>query len=97
MGRTAIYLHANVRAVRIELAAPVGMHDGDQVDVVLLTDSHAGKHSPRRPLLEICLSHDPFLSMRQGSLSELLRPHRSFEGPATFEIVSSVVSKSVSH
>lgn len=40
----------------------------------------------------ICLSQDPFLSMRQDSLSELLRPHRSFEGPATFEIVPSVVS-----
>ncbi len=45
----------------------------------------------------ICLSQDPFLAMRQGGLSELLRPHRSFEGPATFEIVPSVVFESVAH
>jgi hypothetical protein len=60
MGRTAIYLHAVVQAGRIELAAPVGVHDGDEVDVVLLTDSPAGENSPPRSLLEILdsLPHD---------------------------------------
>ena len=43
----------------------------------------------------ICLRQDPFLSMPQGRLSELLRPRRSFKGPATFEIAPSVVSEPV--
>ena len=53
MGRTAIYLHATVQSGgRIELTAPAGVREGDELDVVLLT-GNASKSSPSRPLLEI--------------------------------------------
>ena len=72
---------------------PLGIHEQAGISQMFQID-----HVERRDgKTWVCLSNDPFLSMRQGRLSEILRPLRSFEGPATFEIVPSVVSESVSH
>lgn len=53
MGRTAIYLHAVVKpGRRIELIAPDGMREGDELDVVLLTNDQPG-NAPSRTFLDI--------------------------------------------
>jgi hypothetical protein len=60
MARTAIYLHTVVQpGCRIELAAPPGMLEGDELDVVLLTNDRPAAAAPR-PLLDILdsLPHD---------------------------------------
>jgi hypothetical protein len=54
MGKTAIYQHTVVRpGSRIELAAPPGLREGDELDVLLLTNPGADDASERRSLLEI--------------------------------------------
>ena len=54
MGRTAIYLHAVVQTGgRIEVPAPPGMREGDELDVVLLTEDRSDAVAHSRSVLEI--------------------------------------------
>ena len=53
MARTATYVHSVVKpGCRIELMTPPGLSEGDELDVILLTDDVAGA-APRRSLLEV--------------------------------------------
>ncbi len=48
MSKTAVYLHAVVQpGNRIELDAPAGLIPGDELDVVLLTESTVGNRASR--------------------------------------------------
>lgn len=54
MGRTATYRRAIVKSgCRIELDAPPGLQEGDELDVLLLTRASATSATPARPIVEI--------------------------------------------